>query len=139
MGSLHLAIGAAKESPTHDAFTHLEKEEMEQNQLQWCVRAPCGYHGQQVPPAATKGYWPKRTLSCCSRSYSDPIPVESEVLKLKPVEYRLKQNRETLIEPETGKDIPTRGDEPSAGCVALSLSVMKCPGPKAHSHMAEWG
>lgn len=73
------------------------------------------------------------------RSYSDPIPVESEVLKLKPVEYRLKQNRETLIEPETGKDIPTRGDEPGAGCVALSLSVMKCPGPKAHSHMAEWG
>lgn len=52
----------------------------------------------------------------------------------------LKQNKETgtLLEPETGKDIPKQGDKPGTACInslSLDKEVFQAPGS---SYVVEW-
>ena len=51
----------------------------------------------------------------------------------------LKQNKGTLAEPETGKDIPIQSDKPGTGCMVSLSPVRKYSRPKAHFYVTEWG
>lgn len=51
--------------------------------------------------------------------------------------YIIEQNKETLIESETGKAIPTQDEKPSMGCVdSVYFLVRKVSRFKARSYVA---
>ena len=50
----------------------------------------------------------------------------------------LKQNKGTLAEPQTGKDIPVQSDKPDIGHMGSLSLVKKYSRPKAHFYVTEW-
>lgn len=50
----------------------------------------------------------------------------------------LKQNKATLAEPQTGKDIPVQSDTPGIGHTGSLSLVKNYSRPKAHFYVTEW-
>lgn len=74
-------------------------------------------------------------LSRRSRRTLTPLP--SVHLNLRAMLCMLKQNKETLTEPATGKEIPTQGD--TRRLCGLCLLQRKCSRPEAQASVAEQG
>lgn len=55
-----------------------------------------------------------------------------------PLVVILKQDKGTLAEPQTGKDIPVQSDKPGIGHLGSLSLVKKYSRPKAHFYVTEW-
>ena len=137
-------VSVAREDTTqrgsewNNAFTHIERERTEGAKLAPVVcMGPSQLSRPAGAPSSDTGQLAYAHPLLRQLKDSDPISVESEILKLKPFSAGLSRTKK-LIEPKTGKDNSTQGDKPSTGCVACSLSKA-VSWAQGHSHVAEQG
>lgn len=112
-------------------FAHKEKRQRKVSSSSVCQSLVAS----RALPASVMAGWPV----CTPLSYSSR---GTQTWKLwydsGPLTDILKQNKGTLAEPQTGKDIPVQSDKPGIGHMGSLSLVKKYSRPKAHFYVTEW-